>query len=682
MIERMNKLSFKILVLLVSFLLNLNAVFSQSVAITDDDNYSPDETAMLDVKSTDKGVLVPRMTTAERLVIGLPGTPATGLLVYDTDFNNFYYYNGLTWMGLPQVGISGFGGPLFHVINSYGDTIFAVYDDGVQIVVPQGVKGKVGGFAVSGRSPSKTEAPDNYLVITPDSARIYINDTVTVKGKVGGFAISGRSPSKGVANDIFFATVDSTRIYVDETITAKGKVGGFAISGRSPSKATTQKFMDMTKENYFIGHESGISNTTGKFNSFFGYQAGKSNMDGNENIFIGYQSGLSNVGGNLNTFLGYQAGHNNTGSDNTFIGNKAGSIHQSRGGNVFIGSNAGDSALNGERNIFIGESAGHSITDGSWNNFIGYQSGYENSTGGYNNFIGYQSGLNNSSGIHNIFIGYQCGLNNTTGFTNVFIGDYAGKGNDNGQNNIYIGPSSGLNTGSKFRNTFIGGYTGSNSGGSDNVFIGYKAGQNEAGSDKLYISNNTATLIYGDFAAHRVGIYTIYPSVALDVNGNGRFRAITSGVYLGAVNRTADGTLTTSTSDIRLKENIKPLQNSLDKVKNLQGVSFNWKNDELKSAKIGLIAQDVEKILPELVFTNPTDGYKGINYAEMSAVLIEAIKEQQIQIDELKKLIQIKDIELQKTNITEDQLNTLIEENNKLKQDITEIKELIQLNTK
>jgi hypothetical protein len=674
----MNKKTFKVLILVILIVISTNSVFSQSVAVTDNDLYTPDPTAMLDVMSTDKGMLVPRMTTVERLVIGLPGVPATGLMVYDTDFNNFFYYNGLTWMSFPQIGSSGFGGPLFHVINSYGDTIFAVYDDGVQIIVPQGVKGKVGGFAISGRSPSKT-TPDNYMVITPDSARIYINDTVTAKGKVGGFAISGRSPSKGTSNDVFFATVDSTRIYVDES-NAKGKVGGFAISGRSPSKATTQKFMDMTKENYFIGHESGISNTTGKYNSFFGYQAGKSNMEGNENIFIGYQSGLSNVGGNLNTFLGYQAGHNNTGSDNTFIGNKAGSLHQSKGGNVFIGSNAGDSALNGERNIFIGESAGHSITDGSWNNFIGYQSGFENSTGGYNNFIGYQSGLSNSSGIHNIFIGYQCGMNNTTGFTNVFIGDWAGKENVNGQNNVYIGPSSGLNTGTKFRNTFIGGYTGSNSGGSDNVFIGYKAGQSEAGSNKLYISNNTANLIYGDFSAHRVGIYTISPSVALDVNGNGRFRSISSGAYLGVVNRTADGTLTTSTSDIRLKENIKPLQNSLEKVKNLQGVSFNWKNDELKSPKIGLIAQDVEKILPELVFTNPTDGYKGINYAEINAVLIEAIKEQQKQIDDLKKLIQQKDFELHKADVNDEQINLLIEENKKLKNDISHIMDLLQSN--
>jgi hypothetical protein len=51
---------------------------------------------------------------------------------------------------------------------------------------------------------------------------------------------------------------------------------------------------------------------------------------------------------------------------------------------------------------------------------------------------------------------------------------------------------------------------------------------------------------------------------------------------------------------------------------------------------IGFIAQEVETIVPELVFTNPTDGYKGINYAEMTAVLVEAVKEQQQQIESMK----------------------------------------------
>jgi hypothetical protein len=91
-----------------------------------------------------------------------------------------------------------------------------------------------------------------------------------------------------------------------------------------------------------------------------------------------------------------------------------------------------------------------------------------------------------------------------------------------------------------------------------------------------------------------------------------------------------------SSSDRALKTNIQPLQGSLDKVLQLQGVSFNFKSTGEKS--IGLIAQDVEKVLPELV--SGTEGNKKVAYGNIVAVLIEAVKEQQKQIDELKLQIQ------------------------------------------
>ncbi len=89
-------------------------------------------------------------------------------------------------------------------------------------------------------------------------------------------------------------------------------------------------------------------------------------------------------------------------------------------------------------------------------------------------------------------------------------------------------------------------------------------------------------------------------------------------------------------SDERLKENIQPLQNALKKVTQLRGVSFDFKKDKKK--QIGVIAQEVEKIIPEVVGENP-DGYKGVQYGNLVGLLIEAIKEQQEQIDTLKKEI-------------------------------------------
>jgi len=93
-------------------------------------------------------------------------------------------------------------------------------------------------------------------------------------------------------------------------------------------------------------------------------------------------------------------------------------------------------------------------------------------------------------------------------------------------------------------------------------------------------------------------------------------------------------------SDLRFKKNVKPLSDCLDRVKNLQGVTFEWncrKYPERKfpsTMQIGCIAQDVEKFVPEVVYTDE-QGYKSIAYDKLSVLLIEAIKEQQQTIDNL-----------------------------------------------
>ena len=88
----------KIFYLLIAFILCSSAVIAQNVGINND-NSNPDPSAMLDVKSTTKGILVPRMTAAQKTAIA---TPATGLMIFQTDgTSGFYYYNGTAWV---QVG--------------------------------------------------------------------------------------------------------------------------------------------------------------------------------------------------------------------------------------------------------------------------------------------------------------------------------------------------------------------------------------------------------------------------------------------------------------------------------------------------------------------------------------------------------------------------------------------------
>ncbi len=121
-----------------------------------------------------------------------------------------------------------------------------------------------------------------------------------------------------------------------------------------------------------------------------------------------------------------------------------------------------------------------------------------------------------------------------------------------------------------------------------------------------------------------IGIGNSDPTVRLQVNGD-----IIANSIAGS-------------SDIRYKINIRPVENALDKVKSLRGVYFNWDqkafpNKEFTDkTEIGFIAQEVEKVLPEVVTKDKTpEEYRSVKYDKVVALLVEAIKEQQKQIDSL-----------------------------------------------
>jgi hypothetical protein len=91
-----------------------------------------------------------------------------------------------------------------------------------------------------------------------------------------------------------------------------------------------------------------------------------------------------------------------------------------------------------------------------------------------------------------------------------------------------------------------------------------------------------------------------------------------------------------TTSDVALKDNIERITNSLDILEKITGLTFNWKSDGIKS--YGVSAQQVEQILPEVVRTRD-DGYKGVNYLNLIAFLIEAVKDLRKEISEIKNNI-------------------------------------------
>jgi hypothetical protein len=148
----------------------------------------------------------------------------------------------------------------------------------------------------------------------------------------------------------------------------------------------------------------------------------------------------------------------------------------------------------------------------------------------------------------------------------------------------------------------------------------------------LNIFGTTSTLL-------RIATSTNQGILVIGADGNASFGGtITSNSLLGgATNLTVDanGTIIRDTSDINLKEGISPITGALEKVMQLQGVTFNWK-DKAKygtQQEIGFVAQQVEGVIPQLVSSGGT--YKSLKYTNMTALLAQAIKEQQLQITAL-----------------------------------------------
>ena len=178
----------------------------------------------------------------------------------------------------------------------------------------------------------------------------------------------------------------------------------------------------------------------------------------------------------------------------------------------------------------------------------------------------------------------------------------------NGNYNVALGVESMGYKKSGSKNTALGSYAGSkNSSGSGNVFIGYQAGFSEKGSNKLYIANSkTKTpLIKGNFGTKRLDVYGV--------------------LYANALNKR---------SDARLKADIKDIDRPLETVLKLEGKHYRLK--ETNTEDMGLLAQDLEKVLPELV-SESDDGYKAISYESLTALLIEAVKAQNEEITSLRE---------------------------------------------
>ncbi len=533
----------------------------------------------------------------------------------------------------------------------------ALTDNNTQYAAGNGID--VTGSTISAKVSNSTLTSDaNGLKVSQNgiSSNEIVNGAVTT-GKIADLSVTGAKIQLG-------GEVNGDLMYYNGTTWARLATGLNGQVLQSNGSSTTPIWVTLssptsTAQSMIIDASAGTTSVTADASGIhFKY-------GGVEKMFF---NGTSLEFSNTNIFVGQSVAK--TGTNNTYLGANAGSTHATCTDNVAIGYQVGkgNGSLN-RYNTFVGSMSGTAITTGNNNAFFGYNAGNSFSTGFNNTYIGFQAGKNATSGSDNNFFGNSSGLNNIFGNYNLFMGGYAGNGNTMGSNNIFIGDHAGYTNDKGNNNVALGykaGYSLFGTGSNNNVFLGYQAGYYETSSNKLYIENSNATsaaaLIYGEFDTDK-----------LQLNANVGVGGVADAVFKLYVYGDIKANSVNTSSDRRFKLNISPLQNSLQKVLQLQGVTYNWNTTKFPErnfsnrTQIGMIAQDVETVVPELV-TTENDGYKSISYSNTVALLVEAIKEQQKLIDKQSKEIESLKAENKKYSNLEGNMKTLQEQVEILKQ--------------
>ena len=331
-------------------------------------------------------------------------------------------------------------------------------------------------------------------------------------------------------------------------------------------------------ENVAVGYQA-LQSYEGASNTAVGSQSLKANSTGTNNTAVGYGSLIANTTGLYNTAVGYNCLNNNTTSSrNTAVGQNAMSANTTGTYSCAFGVQALSTGTGGNYNHGIGYRAlRYCATNSGSNQGVGSLSGDAITTGYGNNLLGYRSGTDITTGYYNTCIGTDAGENITTGYSNQCIGRLAKPSAADGAVQIVIGQQL---TGKGNSTAFIGG-------------------------------------------------------------------------SLGAYNE-ANGSSWSTTSDKRIKKNIVNNNSGLDILNQIQIRNFEYKtrneiiNDnpeltdvvesavvESEGVQLGVIAQELEEILPECVNTSST-GIKTVDSNNITWYLINAIKELYAEVQALK----------------------------------------------
>ncbi|MES2795324.1 MAG: tail fiber domain-containing protein [Bacteroidota bacterium] len=604
---------------------------------------APSTNAMLDISSTTKGLLIPRMNTAQRTT--LTATATDGLTVYDTDTKGYWFYNGTSWQNLSTVAGNT---PWL----TSGDNIYNSNAANVGIGTPTpGAKLQVAGNTIinndlmvggtgffggtNGYSGTRVSSGGINIPVTfGDTPKSILFDWGYNNIKAG----IGYKPTQTVyASDMYLHVWDNTSSIIfgrDDPFYANGqyfgewmrlKGGNLGIGTPDPDSklhiaGTTHIVGSLKIEDTFQGAGKVLTSDAyglGKWQALPAAPNSGWTITGNNVYNTALAAGYVGIG---TSTAGFPLNFSSSLGDKISLWGNAGNhygfgvqsgllqIHtDGSGSNIAFGHGQSGSFTERARIINGGE-YGMSLK------------GRLQLTTGTNS-----AGLwltNNANTINSAFIGMAA---------DDQVGFYGGTGANWGltmnttNGNVGIGNSN-AHTPLAFNNPF----------GKIAISL-FKGGLGDVG---LGVWSNELR-IQCDGPAGKVAFGTLdaegnYFELAKASNQNQKF------TVNGYIN--VGGTI--YSSDERFKKNIKKLNGSLDKVMQLSGYEYDWRDEEFKSNnfgkmhQIGLLAQNVEKIVPEAV-QEIADGYKGVDYAKLVPLLIESIKDLKKEMDVKNKNIDL-----------------------------------------
>lgn len=491
-----------------------------------------DPSAILDVTSTTKGVLVTRMDKTQKNALA---APANGLLVYQTgpDSIGFHYYDlpNTRWV---FINASGFA----------TDTI------------AWKTRGNTGLADTSSFFGNIDNVPLNFRQNNTKAGRIdNINGNVFFGNNAGndtavGYVNIGNNAGAGINNGLPGVNIGSNAGRLSNAANANSVNIGVRAGESQAGNTSTQ--------NVYIGAAAGQFNKAGGGNVGIGQQALRNDTTGTINTAVGYLSMVNGGNGSANSALGgYSLQNHVTGSYNTAIGYEAMQLDSAGGLNVAIGWRALRNNKIGVENTALGVGALEADSSGNFNTAVGRYAGFLNKRGSLNVSVGMQSGVSNDTADVTTFVGFNSGYYNKNNY-NTGIGAYALSftnfttgSSTTGAENTGLGYGAGyrINLGSK--NTAVG-YQAMNSGGpfisgnrnvavgdsslfdfsngNDNVGIGFKA-LSKAGASSQHVAVGSRAL-YNNFGS--------YPNTAVGYSSMDSATTATANTAVGSYSLTAN----------------------------------------------------------------------------------------------------------------------------------------------